>query len=117
LDRLDLSTNPYLEKHVEYLSNYVDDLTTEQNKFQQYARQVARNTPKDGRNKNKAAAVFTESTRDAWSHQDAPRRFDSLLLTNQIRTYVDQVDEFTGDGLTKLFVTSGLQSSASTTAK
>mmetsp|Transcript_16303 Transcript_16303/g.32786 ORF Transcript_16303/g.32786 Transcript_16303/m.32786 type:complete len:358 (+) Transcript_16303:84-1157(+) len=31
-DRLDLSTNPYLEKHLEFLSSWVDDLAAEQMK-------------------------------------------------------------------------------------
>ena len=34
-ERLDLSTNPYLEKNLEYLCAWVDDLANEQYKFQQ----------------------------------------------------------------------------------
>lgn len=37
-DRLDLSTNPYLEKHLSFLSSWVDDLSAEQYKFQSYTR-------------------------------------------------------------------------------
>lgn len=41
-DRLDLSTNPYLEKNLEFLCNWIDDLSNEQQKFNQYTRNVAR---------------------------------------------------------------------------
>ena len=41
-DRLDLSTNPYLEKNLEFLCNWIDDLSNEQAKFNQYSRNVQR---------------------------------------------------------------------------
>ncbi|CAM9490258.1 unnamed protein product, partial [Sphacelaria rigidula] len=41
-DRLDLSTNPYLEKNLEFLCNWIDDLSNEQIKFNQYTRNVQR---------------------------------------------------------------------------
>lgn len=41
-DRLDLSTNPYLEKNLEFLCNWIDDLSGEQFKFNQYTRQLQR---------------------------------------------------------------------------
>jgi len=41
-DRLDLSTNPFLEKHLEFLIESVDDFMVEQAKMQTYHRQVQR---------------------------------------------------------------------------
>lgn len=41
-DRLDLSTNPYLEKNLEFLCNWIDDLSNEQIKFNQYTRNLQR---------------------------------------------------------------------------
>lgn len=41
-DRLDLSTNPFLEKNLDYLCDWVDELANEQFKFQSYARNTAR---------------------------------------------------------------------------
>lgn len=41
-DRLDLSTNPYLEKNLEFLCNWIDDLSNEQQKFNQYTRALQR---------------------------------------------------------------------------
>lgn len=47
-DRLDLSTNPYLEKNLEFLCNWIDDLSNEQQKFNQYTRNVARQKQVNG---------------------------------------------------------------------
>jgi translation initiation factor 3 subunit H len=93
LDRLDLSTHPYLEKHLEFLCGWVDELSGEQQKFQYYTRHLAR-----GHNKTKAG----------WEASDAPKRMESLLVTNQIRNYCDQMDKFAGGGLGKLFLAGGL---------
>jgi translation initiation factor 3 subunit H len=109
LDRLDLSTNPYLEKHLEFLCGWVDDLSAEQQKFQFYTRQLARSGGKDNRsNRHKQAAPTAQEMADGWASSDAPRRMESLLITNQIRSYCDQMDQFTTGGLSKLFLAGGL---------
>ena len=41
-DRLDLSTNPFLEKNMEFLVEYIDELVGEQNKLQNHYRAVQR---------------------------------------------------------------------------
>jgi len=105
-DRLDLSTNPYLEKHLEYLCSWVDDLSAEQHKFQYYTRNLARNNRNDKRNKGKDYEEKTAG--DAWASNDAPKRMESLLISNQIRNYCDQVDKFAGGGFSKLFLAGGL---------
>jgi translation initiation factor 3 subunit H len=110
-DRLDLSTNPYLEKHLEFLSTWVDDLAAEQGKFQFYSRAVARASGDTRRGGDKRRGVNNAkiSVKSAWQSSEAPRRIDSLLISNQIRNYCDQVDKFTDGGLGKLFVMEGLQ--------
>lgn len=97
-DCLDLSTNPYLEKHLEFLCSWVDDLSQEQHKFQYWAR----NNKRRGNN-NSAPKEQTE----------APKRLESLLITNQIRNYCDQMDKFSGGGFGKLFLASGLHQQSS----
>lgn len=115
-DRLDLSTNPYLEKHLEFLSTWVDDLAAEQGKFQYYSRAVARangDARRGDKRRGAAAAGGAKiSVKSAWQSSDAPRRMDSLLISNQIRNYCDQLDKFTDGGLGKLFVMEGLQKKA-----
>jgi translation initiation factor 3 subunit H len=100
-DRLDLSTNPYLEKHLEFLCGWVDDLAVEQQKMQFYARQLHR----DKHRRKDTSAGNT----DAWASSDAPRRMESLLITNQIRSYCEQMNQFTSEGIEKVYLMSGMQ--------
>jgi len=114
-DRLDLSTNPYLVKNLEYLCSWVDDLSSEQQKFQYYTRHLQQSN-RNEKKKNAAAAASEDKNNDGdetsntkgWSSSDAPRRMESLLITNQIRTYCNQIDKFAGGGLGKLFLAGGL---------
>jgi translation initiation factor 3 subunit H len=110
-DRLDLSTNPYLEKHLEFLSSSVDELAAEQQKFAYYARQLHyRSRDENRRNNPKQKRQPREDHRETWATSaEAPKRMESLLLSNQIRTYCHQIDRFTGDGLGKLYLAGGLQ--------
>lgn len=93
LDRLDMSTQPFLEKHLESLCGWVDELAGEQQKFQYYTRHLAR-----GNNKSKAG----------WEAPEAPSRMESLLVANQIENYCEQMDKYVGGGLGKLFLAGGL---------
>ena len=93
VDRLDLSTNPYLEKHLEFLCSWVDDLAVEQQKFQYFARQLARQDKKSNAGQPRP---------------EVPRRMEGLLIANQIQSYVDQMDRFAGDGMGKLYLADGL---------
>ena len=109
-DRLDLSTNPYLEKHLEFLSSWVDDLAAEQMKFQYYTRSLTRGgadhkryDKRRGRDSRDAQAI-----QEGWKSDAAPKRMESLLISNQIRNYCDQVDTFAGAGFGKLFLAGGL---------
>eukprot|EP00565_Helicotheca_tamesis_P005295 CAMPEP_0185732288 /NCGR_PEP_ID=MMETSP1171-20130828/15630_1 /TAXON_ID=374046 /ORGANISM="Helicotheca tamensis, Strain CCMP826" /LENGTH=333 /DNA_ID=CAMNT_0028401735 /DNA_START=20 /DNA_END=1021 /DNA_ORIENTATION=+ len=105
-DRLDLSTNPYLEKHLEFLCSWVDDLSTEQHKFQYYHRGLTRGGDRGGRDKRRGKD--SAAIEEGWASSDAPRRMESLLISNQIRSYCDQVDNVAGSGFGKLFLASGL---------
>lgn len=120
LDRLDLSTNPYLEKHLEFLCHWVDDLAAEQQKFQSYTRTIQRGTKNDPHWKQRrggapAAAKVEEG--GGWAANEAPKRLESLLMTHQIRTYCDQMDQFAGGGFGKLFLAGGLHGKDTSAAK
>mmetsp|Transcript_27179 Transcript_27179/g.63653 ORF Transcript_27179/g.63653 Transcript_27179/m.63653 type:complete len:305 (+) Transcript_27179:151-1065(+) len=94
LDRLDMSTQPYLEKHLESLCGWVDELAGQQQNFQHYTRQLARSNNK---------------SKHSWaSNEEAPQRMESLLVTNQIEKYCEQMDKYVGGGLGKLFLAGGL---------
>lgn len=104
-DTMDLSTNPYLEKHLEYLTTWVDDLAAEQTKFNYYTKGLARGENRRNKQQNNETAV---DAKEAWKSAEAPRRLDSLLISNQIRSYCDQVDQFADGGFGKLFLAEGL---------
>lgn len=101
IDRLDLDTDPYLEKHLEFLCSWVDDLSAEQYKFQYYTRQLARAKKESG----------GQDKEQAWDSTDAPRRMESLLISNQITSYCDQMDEFSRGSMGKLYLSGGLHKS------
>jgi translation initiation factor 3 subunit H len=107
-DRLDLSTNPYLEKHLEFLCSWVDDLAAEQYKFQHYTRGLRNNVDNRNAKGRKAKEELAAAIEEGWARNDAPRRLESLLMTNQIKTYCDQVEKFAGGGFGKLYLTKGL---------
>jgi len=110
-DRLNLSTAPYMEKHLEFLCNWVDDLTSEQNKFQYYTRGLNRerkNDKKRSGNRGGKSDADDAVTAAAWESDEAPRRLESLLISNQIRNYCDQVEKYAGSGFGKLFLAGGL---------
>lgn len=99
-DRLDLGTNPYLEKNLEYLSAWVDDLANEQYKFQQ---EIKRDK---WRKKQKEAGLASDMDDGEFA---APDRLASLLVSNQISEYCRQVHNFAGTSFGKLFAASALQ--------
>ena len=114
-DRLDLSTNPYLEKHLEFLCTWVDDLAAEQQKFQYYARNIRRRKGHLEDTTTTANDVANKTEEEKWEAADAPRRMESLLVSNQIRNYCDQMDKFAGGGFSKLFLAGGLHKEERTT--
>jgi translation initiation factor 3 subunit H len=97
-ERLDLSTNPYLEKNLEYLCAWVDDLATEQYKFRE---EIKRDK---WRRKNGESAEDEEF--------QPPDRLASLLVNNQIQQYCQQIHRFSGASFGKLFLAGSLQKDA-----
>ena len=109
-DRFDLSSNPYLEKHLEYLCHWVDDLAEEQSKFGFYMRNVARQKQEQARWAQKRRGEDDEEKppEDSWRAVAPPSRLDSLLITNQIQEYCCQINRHTHSSFSKLFLTGSL---------
>jgi len=116
-DRLDLSTNPFLEKNLEFLLDSLDDLASEQNKQQYFLKNLARQ-------QKQQAAFLARKRAETGSDQpdpddlalnplfkplQQPSRLDSLLITNQINNYCEQINSFAGSAFTKLFLFGALQ--------
>jgi len=111
-ERLDLATNPFLEKNLEVLIQCVDDFANEQNKYQNYQKNLARQ--QQYLNKKKQAGYNLEDLN--FKPIQPPSQLESLLLTNQISNYCDQITRFAGQSANKLYALQGLaedQSSSS----
>ncbi len=89
----------YLEKNLEYLSSWVDDLANEQYKFQQELKR-----DKWRKKTREQGGVVDEDDQAA-----PPDRMMSLLMSNQIAQYCSQVHSFTGASFGKLFLAGSLQ--------
>eukprot|EP00698_Gefionella_okellyi_P021510 TRINITY_DN6996_c0_g1_i1.p1 TRINITY_DN6996_c0_g1~~TRINITY_DN6996_c0_g1_i1.p1 ORF type:complete len:349 (+),score=79.58 TRINITY_DN6996_c0_g1_i1:46-1047(+) len=122
-DRFDLSTNPFLEKHMEFLIECLDDLSVEQTRQLNYHRQVQRQLQQQQLHIAKRKAESQARVRsglEPLEEEDptqnplfksipAPSRLDTLLITSQVHTYARQVNEFAGGALSKLFLLTGVQ--------
>mmetsp|Transcript_14482 Transcript_14482/g.21509 ORF Transcript_14482/g.21509 Transcript_14482/m.21509 type:complete len:336 (-) Transcript_14482:27-1034(-) len=113
-ERLDLSTNPFLEKNLEFLCGWVDDLSAEQWKFQNYARLIQKNGKAKVVDKRRKGGD-DKKTGDEMEEEglekklDPPNRLESLLISAQISTYCSQISTFTGSSFEKLFLAGSLQ--------
>jgi len=103
-DRLDLSTNPFLEKNLEFLIECIDDLSAEQNKYQYYQKNLQRLA-----NQKKKLEEDEDAQISNIKQPQAPSRLESLLITNQINNYCKLINQFTSNSFSKLFLVSGLQ--------
>jgi len=120
--RLDLSTNPYLERNAEFLIDCMDDLGAEQSKFRYYQNNLQRQQVQQlawlqkrraenaARKKNAEELLPEEDpSNPIFKPLTEPTRLDALLITNNINNYCKQVNQFSGNSFTKLFLFGGLQ--------
>mmetsp|Transcript_20813 Transcript_20813/g.43420 ORF Transcript_20813/g.43420 Transcript_20813/m.43420 type:complete len:393 (+) Transcript_20813:131-1309(+) len=112
--RLDLSTNPFLEKNIEFLCQWVDDLTAEHGKMQLYARTLLKEEgggtvqPIGQRNNRAPPRVYVDK-KQRWEEPAAPSRVDAILSNMQLKAYCNNINDFTERSVSKLFLASGLQ--------
>jgi translation initiation factor 3 subunit H len=105
-DRLVLSTNPYLEKNLEFLSECLDDLQVEQQKISFYNRNAARQQQQQAQWLQKRRAENFQRraggeeplpeediNNPIFKALSEPSKLDSLLITNQINNYCNQINK------------------------
>eukprot|EP01084_Bolivina_argentea_P039414 72846_1 len=126
-ERLDLNTQPYLEKNLEFLCTWIDDLASEQWKFQNYSRNLQRQKHDRARwmdrqrraneeRRINGEAPLPDDDKDLPPGErkiDAPNRMESLLISTQISSYCNQLSKFTGASFERLFLASSLQAESS----
>ncbi|KAL9980869.1 hypothetical protein ACROYT_G009508 [Oculina patagonica] len=118
---LSLSTGSYLEKNVRLLMEGVDELCQDANKFNNHLRNVARQQQqKDAYHQRRQAENATRHNRGEAPLPDedlskifkplqSPSRLDYLLLSQQVNTYSNQVNQFSTHSFGKLFLSQALQ--------
>ncbi|KAJ3411496.1 hypothetical protein HDV05_002104 [Chytridiales sp. JEL 0842] len=122
LDALDLGADAYLERHLEFLGDTVEDYGQEQWRYQGYLRNLQKEQSKHAqtaaKKRQENASRATSGLPPLYSEEDIetpsanltrlmasePSRLETLVLTNQIETYCKQVNQFAGPALTKMFL-------------
>ncbi|KAL4192718.1 hypothetical protein AMTRI_Chr06g195720 [Amborella trichopoda] len=116
-DRLVLSTNPFMERNLEFLVECMDDLSMEQQKFQFYYRNLSRQQAQQQawlqkrRAENKARKDAGEDplpeedpSNPIFKPVPEPSRLDSFLITNQISNYCNQINGFAGQSFSRIYL-------------
>lgn len=121
-DRLDMSTNAYLETNVLHLSAWCDELALEHHKFQAYERSVAKQQAhyqqwqmkrkeENKTRREQGLSALPEDDPSLLKNMTPPSRLESLLITKQINTYCEQINRCTGRGFEKLFLVGSMHKS------
>jgi len=112
-ERLNLGFGPFLEKNLEFLAESLDDLASEQSKFQYYQKSLQRQQAQIQAHRQKriseGGVVDEDEIAQMYKPIQQPSRLESLLVTNQINKYCEQINKFAGTSFTKLFLYTGLQ--------
>lgn len=121
--RLELYTNPFLEKQMQLLIECIDDLQQESHKLQHHERSTQRQKQAQQqyflkkKQDNQAKAFKGEevveedlSNNPLFKPIPEPSRLESILITNQMQAYCQQISQFTGQSFAKLFLMQSLNS-------
>ncbi|KAH6565617.1 hypothetical protein BASA50_007977 [Batrachochytrium salamandrivorans] len=129
-DNLELSSETYLEKHLEHLVESVEEHGQEQWRWQGWQRSFNKEQIKSQHHISQMnvenAAAIAAGNPPPYSEDELktplpsfskvvsnePSRLETLIISNQIDTYCKQINQFAGPALTKMFVAKSLQPEA-----
>jgi translation initiation factor 3 subunit H len=127
LDALQLGTESYLERHLEYLGETVDEYGQEQWRWQGWNRSLQKEQQRFAavtlKKRAENASLVAQGLPLAHSEEDIltpspalakilanePSRLETLIISNQIDTYCKQINHFAGPGLTKIYLAKAFQ--------
>ncbi|GAV58957.1 JAB domain-containing protein [Cephalotus follicularis] len=120
-DRLQLSTNQFMESNMEFLMDCMEDLTMEQQKFQYYYRSLSRQQSQQQawlqkrraeNNARKAAGEEPLPEEDpsnpVFKLIPEPSRLESFLISNRIANYCNQINGVAGQSFSRLYLMKAL---------
>ncbi|KAJ1447551.1 hypothetical protein M885DRAFT_542395 [Pelagophyceae sp. CCMP2097] len=96
------STGP-LERYLEHMCQWVDELTEEHSKFQYHLRNVER-VKDQARWAKKHGEEPEKPEEGSWKNAAPPSRLDSLLIANQINEYCQNIQKHSTTALSKQFL-------------
>lgn len=112
--KLDLSVNPYLEKHMESLQDELDDMTGEMAQLHEYLKRAQLDKQKRMKSMQERKALNKERKKSGLEplpEDDSaldgkatpePSRLKALLVTKQISSYCDQINSYMTNSKIKL---------------
>lgn len=121
---LELNIEPYIEKNLQTLLDTFEDYTAEQNTLQYHQRALAREKAriinymqtKQSENESRVARGLSELTLETeeqvaqkFKVPPEPSRMDLMLVNHHINTCCNQLSQFGGPALTKMYATQALQ--------
>lgn len=128
-DNMELGLENYLEKHLEYLGDTIEEHGQEQWRWHGWQRNLQKEQQKlnaiVARKRQENASRVAAGMEPLYSDDELlaaatspallklmagePSRLETLIITNQIDTYCKQVNQFAGPGLAKMYMTKALQ--------
>jgi len=127
-DNLELSLESYLEKHIEYLGDTIEEHGQEQWKWHGWQRSLVReqqrlsqlSSKRKAENSARISAGLTPTYTDEEVNNPSspnltkllanePSRLETLIIANQIDTYCKQINQFAGPGITKMYMAKAVQ--------
>jgi len=118
---LDLSTSNVLEKNIRSLIENVDELGSEMTKFLNYHKQLQkqnhlkqtylqkREAENSARRARGEPALPEEDINKIYKPLPPISRMETLLISNQIKNYCTQINEFTSQSFSTMFIAEALQ--------
>lgn len=123
---LDLGTAGVLENHIRAMMDRVDELYQEASKFNKYQQTVMRQEQDKHRQLNKLAqenasriakgesAIAEEEVIKQFRPLPVPPRLNPMIISGQINTVSQHINQFCSQSLAKLYLTQALQSAKET---
>ncbi|KAJ3045494.1 Eukaryotic translation initiation factor 3 subunit H [Rhizophlyctis rosea] len=126
-DNLELGVESYLERHLEYLGETVEEHGQEQWRWQGWQRSLQKEqqrlqqtvSKRRAENATRASSglppIYGDEELQVSSPAltkllaSEPSRLETLIITNQIDTYCKQINQFAGPALSKMFVTKSVR--------
>lgn len=117
-EALDLENQTFLEKNITFLLDSLDYLSSEQQKMQYYERLAVRQAQQQKsfmerrrqenlQRRERGEDLLAEQEGPAFKRIAMPSQVDTLLISSQIQTYCNQIQQFAGDAFGKVFLVGG----------